>query len=89
MPGANGVSTSWRQTSLYPQTLIQVRLDVGWSSPNRVGMFSAEAYVPTSRELLALEVHPSARYDSLVQFLTHAQTWQGQVLLDLFDPDPF
>lgn len=74
---------------MWPQELVQVRLDVGWSSPHRLGMFAAEAYVPTTKELLALEVHPSARYDSLVQFLTRAQTWQGQVLLDLFDPDPF
>jgi hypothetical protein len=52
-------------------------------------MSSLEAYIPTTRELLALEVHPSARYDSLAQFLDGAAGWTRAVMLDLFDPDPF
>lgn len=86
---ATSRSTSWRQTLMFPLPLVQVRLDVGWHREHRIGMFSAEAYVPNTRELLALEVHPSTRYDSLEHFLRYAQGWQRDVLLYTFDPDPF
>lgn len=82
-------STSWRQTLLTPVPLVQVRLDVGWHAAERIGMYSAECYVPNTRELLALEVHPSARYDSLEHFVGTAHAWQRAVLLSVFDPDPF
>jgi hypothetical protein len=52
-------------------------------------MYSAEAWVPGTRELLAMEVHPATHYDGLAQFLKRALSWQGEVLLDVFDPDPF
>lgn len=74
---------------MYPVPLAQVRLDVGWHREDRIGMFSAECYVPGTRELLALEVHPSTRYDSLEHFLRYAQGWQRDVLRSVFDPDPF
>lgn len=82
-------STSWRQTRLIPPALLQVRLDLGWSADERLGMFSAEAYIPTTKELLALEVHPTRWYPGLENFLETATTWQRLVLGDVFDPDPF
>lgn len=81
--------TSWRQPSLLPQPLVQARLDVGWRSPELVGMFSLEAWVPGTHELLAMEVHPSCRYPTLAQFLRDAAAHQIGVLSDLFDPPPF
>jgi hypothetical protein len=81
--------TSWRQPSLLPQTLVQARLDVGWRSPERVGMFSLEAWVPGTHELLAMEVHPAYHSPTLAQFLRDAAAHQIGVLSDLFDPPPF
>jgi hypothetical protein len=89
LPHPRRGSTSWRQTGLFPPALVQVRLDVGWAADDRVGMSSIEAYLPHTKELIALEVHPSARYLSLQDFLTQATAWQHQVLLDCFDPPPF
>jgi uncharacterized protein YbgA (DUF1722 family) len=66
-----------------------VRLDLGWHLDERVGMFSGEAYVSHSRELLALEVHPSKHYDHLGDFLGAAQRWQEELVRSVFDPDPF
>ena len=80
---------SWRQTSLQPPTLLHVRLDLGWHSAERVGMFAGEAYVPTTRDLVALEVHPGRRYANLHAFLGHAVAWQSDLVVDVFDPDPF
>lgn len=81
--------TSWRQTSLVPQEMVTCRLDLAWCAPEGVGMFAAEAYVPNTRELLALEVHPSSYWATLDGFLGHASTWQVGMLRDLFDPEPF
>lgn len=89
LPLLSRSSTSWRQTSLIPQEQITVRLDLGWSDAELLGMFAAEAYVPSTRELLALEVHPLCYYDGLEQWLGAAQRWQGAVVRDLFDPNPF
>jgi hypothetical protein len=52
-------------------------------------MFSGEAYVPTTRELIALEVHPGRKYANLHAFLGHAVAWQSDLVVDVFDPDPF
>jgi hypothetical protein len=87
--GPNRGETSWRQTLLVPAEMITVRLDLGWHGPERIGMFAAEASVSGTRELLALEVHPAHRYDSLDHWLGSAQRWQASVVRDLFDPDPF
>lgn len=86
---ASARATSWRQTSLVPHSLVQVRLDVGWHREHNVGMFSGEVYVPNTRELLGLEVHPTSRYENLEVFIGQAQRWQGALLRDCFDPDPF
>jgi hypothetical protein len=66
-----------------------MRLDLGWSHEHKVGMYAAECFVPQTRELLALEVHPARTYDSIEDWLGAAQTWQGAVVRSLFDPDPF
>lgn len=89
LPDLSGVATSWRQAGLFPSSLVQVRLDVGWDADHRVGMFAAEAFVPTTKELLAMEVVPSTRYDSLQQFCGVAGERHVLLLTDLFDPDPF
>jgi hypothetical protein len=89
LPLAAGGERSWRQTSLYPPTHLHVRLDLGWHPAERVGMFAGEAYVPTTRELVALEVHPARRYANIHAWLGHATNWQTGIVLDLFDPDPF
>ncbi len=89
LPNLSRGLTSWRQTSLIPPALATIRLDVGWHAADKVGMYAAEAYVSDSRELLALEVHPSRHYPDLEDFLSRAQTWQRGVLLDIFNPDPF
>lgn len=89
VPGVARGERSWRQTSLYPPALLHVRLDLGWHGHERVGMFSGEAYVPTTRELVALEVHPGRRYANLHAFLGHAVAWQSDLVVDVFDPDPF
>lgn len=81
--------TTWRQTTMYPPESVTVRLDLGWYRPENVGMFAAEAWVSNTHELLALEVHPLRRYGSLLEFLTLAQTWQGALVNDLLDPEPF
>lgn len=73
----------------WPQELVTVRLDVGWYRPERVGMFSGEVYVTDTRELLALEVRPFVKDLTLEQHLAEAQTWQRELLLDVFDPLPF
>jgi hypothetical protein len=52
-------------------------------------MFSAEAHVSGSKELLALEVHPIRRYDHLGDWLGSAQQWQADVVRSIFDVDPF
>jgi len=52
-------------------------------------MFAAEAFVPGTRELLALEVHPLRRYDHMGDWLEHAQRWQGHIVRAVFDVDPF
>lgn len=80
---------SWRQTSLYPPSLLHVRLDLGWIPSERTGMFAGEAYVPTTRELVALEVHPMRRYANIHAWLGAALEWQGALVVDVFDPDPF
>ncbi len=85
----NRAETSWRQTLLMPPEMVTVRLDLGWYSPEKVGMFAAEASTTGTRELLALEVHPARRYDHLGEWLSAAQRWQGEVVRSLFDPDPF
>lgn len=89
LPGASGGERSWRQNSLYPPALLHVRLDLGWAAADRVGMFAGEAYIPTTRELVALEVHPSRRYANIHAFLGHAVAWQSELVVDVFDPDPF
>lgn len=89
LPGVARGERSWRQTSLYPPPLLHVRLDLGWASHERVGMFAGEAYVPTTRELVALEVHPGRPYANLHAFLGHAVAWQSDLVVDVFDPDPF
>ena len=53
------------------------------------GVYAAEATNPDDGTLLALEVHPLKRYDGLARFIGQAQAWQREVLLALFDPDPF
>jgi len=87
--GLNRADTSWRQTLLVPPEMVTVRLDLGWYSPDKVGMFAAEAWTAGTRELLALEVHPARRYDHLGDWLGAAQQWQADVVRSLFDPDPF
>ncbi len=82
-------TTSWRQTSLLPPEQITARLDLGWDWRNHVGMFAMEAFVPATRELLALEVHPAAYYPTFHDWLGLAQRSQGLVVADLFDPEPF
>jgi hypothetical protein len=52
-------------------------------------MFAGEAYEPTTRNLVALEVHPSRKYANLHAFLGHAVGWQSDLVVDVFDPDPF
>ncbi len=89
LPGPNRPSTSWRQTLLVPPELVTLRLDLGWARGPNLGMFAAEAYVSNTRELLALEVHPTRGYSTMQEWLDAAQTWQRAVVLDLFDPDPF
>ena len=74
---------------MLPPDLVQCRLDVGWLAQERRGMTAIEAYVPGTRELLALEVHRLGLYDSLAHFLGEASKRQCDVLRDLFDPDPF
>lgn len=81
--------TSWRQSTMYPPEIVTVRLDLGWYRPEDVGMFAGEAWVSTTHELLALEVHPSRRYNNIHEFLTCAQEWQKSLLHDLLNPDPF
>ncbi len=82
-------ATSWRQTLLVPPEQVTVRLDLGWLQPEHLGMFSAEAHVSGSKELLALEVHPIRRYDHLGDWLGSAQQWQADVVRSIFDVDPF
>lgn len=89
LPVSSMGETSWRQTHLFPPAQITVRLDVGWDRTDCVGMFAGEAWVASTRELLALEVHPLARYDDLELFIGCAQRWQAQLLVDLLDPEPF
>lgn len=81
--------TSWRQTTMYPSEVVTVRLDLGWYRPEDVGMFAGEAWVSTTHELLALEVHPSRRYNNIEEFLTCAQEWQKSILHDCLHPEPF
>jgi hypothetical protein len=52
-------------------------------------MYSAEAFIAATRELLALEVHPVRYYTSIEDYLDQALAWQREVMRDLFDPDPF
>ncbi len=89
LPVISRPATCWRQTLLVPPELVTVRLDLGWASQHNVGMFAAEAYVTNTRELLALEVHPSRSYVTMQGWLASALQWQRAVVLDLFDPDPF
>lgn len=89
MPDLSRPSTSWRQSGMWPPALVQVRLDVGWAPDHSIGMYAAECYVPNTRELLALEVHPSARYDSLDHFLDRAARAHLDLLSATFNPDPF
>lgn len=74
---------------LVPPDQVQVRLDVGWLPGVRAGMWAAEAFIPHTKELLAMEVHPTRRFDSLEHFLEVTTTYHRTVLRDLFDPDPF
>lgn len=74
---------------MLPPEHCQVRLDVGWAPGVRIGMWAAEAWIPGTKELLAMEVHPSRRFDSLEHFLDVTTTYHRTVLRDLFDPDPF
>lgn len=74
---------------MLPPDQVQVRLDVGWLPGVRAGMWAAEAFVPGTRELLAMEVHPTRRYDSLEHFLYITRNHHCTVLRDIFDPDPF
>lgn len=89
LPGATGGAVSWRQRSLWPLDLVQVRMDVGWLREERRGMFSIEGYVPDTRELLALEVVPLRLYANLEVFLATVREGQAEMLRDLLDPDPF
>jgi hypothetical protein len=79
----------WLQRGLLPQELVQVRLDVGWHAAARAGMYSYEAYVPDTKELLGMRVRPTAHYPSLQIFLDVVTGAQRHVLMSLFDPDPF
>lgn len=81
--------TSWKQTLAWPAELVTVRLDIGWYSPERVGMFSGEVYDTATRELLALEVRPFTKALTLEQHVADAQAWQRELLFDVFDPAPF
>lgn len=87
--GPSRAPTSWRQTFLIPPEQITIRLDLGWDRTHRVGMFSAEAYVPGSHELLALEVHPTKRYEGFHAWLDQAQAYQTAIVREVMDPDPF
>lgn len=89
LPALSRGETSWTQTLLVPPEQVTVRLDLGWCQPEHVGMFAAEAFVPGTRELLALEVHPLRRYDHMGDWLEHAQRWQGHIVRAVFDVDPF
>lgn len=89
LPVTSRGERSWRQTSLYPPSHLHVRLDLGWDPSSRVGMYAGEAYVPTTRELVALEVHPARRYANIHAWLGQALTWQSAMVVDVFDPDPF
>ena len=81
--------TSWRQTLLVPPELVTVRLDLGWHRKEHVGMFAGEAYVSGTRELLAVEVHPSRRYGEMEDWLGEAQRWQHEIVRAVFDVEPF
>ncbi len=81
--------TSWRQTLMVPPELVTVRLDLGWSPGQNVGMFAGEVYVSDSRELLALEVHPARTYTHQEAWLRCAQAWQAEMIRAVFDSDPF
>ena len=89
MPDDVRGETSWRQTTMYPPEIVTVRLDLGWYRPEDVGMFAGEAWVADTHELLALEVHPTRRYNNLAEFLTCAQEWQKAILHSVMDPEPF
>ena len=81
--------TSWRQTLLVPPEQVTIRLDLGWLHLESLGMFSAEAHVAGTKELLALEVHPIRRYAHMGDWLESAQRWQADVVRTVFDVDPF
>jgi hypothetical protein len=83
------VENSWRQGILVPPEQVTVRLDLGWDSAHKVGMFAAEAFVPGTRELVAIEVHPPRTYLMMADWLGSAQRWQAEVVRAIFDPDPF
>jgi hypothetical protein len=79
----------WLQRGLLPQEIVQVRLDVGWHAAARAGMYSYEAYIPDTKELLGMRVRPTAHYPSLEIFLDVVTGAQRHVLRSLFDPEPF
>lgn len=89
LPGTDRGERRWRQGLMHPPQLIHVRLDLGWDTSARIGMFAGEVYIPTSRDLIALEVHPARKYANIHAFLGHALGWQGDLVVDVFDPDPF
>lgn len=88
LPDLRRAPTEWRQTMLWPQELVTVRLDVGWYRPEGVGMFSGEVYITDTRELLAMTVRPFVKDLTLGQHIAEAQAWQKELLHDVFDP-PF
>ncbi len=89
LPAPSRGETSWRQTQLCPPPLVTVRLDLGWHQAEHIGMFAGEVYVSTTRELLALEVHPARHYLLRSDWLSAAQRWQAEMVNAVLDPDPF
>ena len=82
-------ATSWRQVGLVPEVVLQARLDLGWHSVERVGMWAIEVRNPITAELVAAEVSPAHTYTDVLSMLIAATSTQRLILLEYFDPDPF
>ena len=89
MPRRHALPTSWEQTLLAPPEVVEVRLRIGVIAGEDHMRWQLEVMDPRTKELLAMEAHPAARFSNLADELPAMGARLWELLSSVTNPDPF
>lgn len=81
--------TSWTQTLLYPPTVLEVRLRLGFIPQDGHARWQLEALDPQGNELLAMRSCPHFNLSDLHDEMATVGTALYDLLEPILNPDPF